>query len=335
MIEKVRWGILGDSNIGRGRALPPLLTSPVTKMVALASRDLDRAERAAAPLGIPNAYGSYEELLDDPEVEVVYIPLPNSMHVEWTIRAAEAGKHVLCEKPIALDAEGVRQIIAARDRTGVLIQEAFMVRTHPQWLRARELARTVTGPVRAMQSTFTNVNRDPKNIRNVAAFGGGALLDLGCYPVNTSRFIFEAEPLRVFARMEIDPDFGTDRLDTVIMDFAAGQSSFLCSTQASLIQRAMIFGTEARIEIETPYAAPPDRPTRLLVDRGGQLRGEAPAVEEVPICNQYRIQADLFSEAVRGLRPQAIPLEDSLANMEVLDAIRRAAESGRWEEIRV
>lgn len=333
-MDKVRWGILGDANIGRGRALPPLRRSDLCTMVALASRNQARAESAAAALGIPRAYGSYEQLLADPEVEVVYIPLPNHMHLEWTIRAAESGKHVLCEKPIGLTAADAKRLIEVRDRTGVLIQEAFMVRTHPQWLRVRELVRTgEIGTLRAMQSVFGNMNRDPKNIRNVAAFGGGALYDLGCYPITTSRFVFDAEPVRVLARMEHDPEFGTDRLDSVILDFPAGQSSFVCSTQMALYQRAMVFGSTARIEIEMPYAAPPDQPTRLLFDRGGQLAGIPPEVETIAPCNQYQIQAERFSQAVRGQAPQAIPLEDSWANMKVLDAVRRSAETEQWESI--
>jgi predicted dehydrogenase len=333
-LEKVRWGILGDANIGRGRALPPLRDNPLCTMVALASRDQARADAAAAALGIPRAYGSYEALLADPEVEVVYIPLPNHMHLEWTTRAAEAGKHVLCEKPIALTAADAKRLIDVRDRTGVLIQEAFMVRTHPQWLRVREVARSGDiGTLCAMQSIFANMNRDPKNIRNISAFGGGALYDLGCYPITTSRFVFDAEPTRVLARMDYDPDFGTDRLDSVILDFPDAQSSFVCSTQMALYQRAMVFGTKARVEIEMPYAAPADQSTRLLVDHGGQLAGVPPDIETIAPCNQYRIQAELFSKAVRKMGPQAIPLEDSWANMKVLDAVRLSARSNAWEKV--
>lgn len=303
-------------------------------MVALASRDRQRAERAASALGIPRAYDSYDALLADPDVEVVYIPLPNHLHVEWTIRAAMAGKHVLCEKPITLDAADALRLIGVRDQAGVKIQEAFMVRSHPQWLRARDLVRSgAIGQVRAMHTIFCNMNRNPENIRNILKFGGGALYDLGSYPVTMSRFIFEAEPRRVFARIERDPEFGTDIIDNVILDFASGSSSFICSTQMSLHQQTQIYGTDGRIEIEIPFAAPPDRPTRIFIDRGGQLSGTAPDVEILPTCNQYLIQAELFSQAIRGLRPQSMPLEESVANMRVIDAIWASAASGRWESV--
>ena len=314
--------------------LPPLVDSACCTMVALASRNLAKAQRAAAALAIPRAYGSYEALIEDPDVEAVYIPLPNHLHVEWTIRAAEAGKHVLCEKPIALTADDVNLLIAARDKTGVRIQEAFMVKTHPQWLRVAEIIRAGDiGVVRAMQSTFSNMNRDPKNIRNRPDFGGGALYDLGCYCILTSRLVLGREPVRAAARIERDPEFDTDRLDSVIIDFPNGQSSFVCSTQMAALQRATVFGTTARIEIEIPYAAPAHRPTRLIIDRGGQLTGMAPEVETIPACNQYLIQAELFSRAVRGLGEQAMSLEELLANLRVIDAIRRAGESGAWETV--
>src|SRR4051812_47163368 len=223
------------------------------KIVAIGSRDEAAARRTADKLGIPKAYGSYEALLADPEVDAVYIPLPNHLHVPWSIKAAEAGKHVLCEKPIALDAAEARRLLAARDRTGVLIEEAFMVRTHPQWLAVREAVRGGRlGELRAIQGMFSYFNRDPGNVRNMAGIGGGALLDIGCYPVTVSRFLFEAEPRRVVAAIELDPDFGTDRLTSGLLEFERGQSAFTCSTQLVPAQWMQILGTRGRIQVEIP-----------------------------------------------------------------------------------
>src|SRR5688572_23334213 len=244
-------------------------SSDRSKVVAIASRDAAKASAAAELLGIPRAYGSYEELIADPEIEAIYNPLPNHLHVPWSIRAAEAGKHVLCEKPIGLDAGDARRLLAVRDRTGVLVQEAFMVRTHPQWLGVREAVRAGrVGELRAIQGFFSYFNRDPANVRNLADAGGGGLLDIGCYPVTLSRFLFEAEPVRVMALLERDPDFGVDRLSSGILEFERGQCSFTCSTQLVAYQRMHVFGTTGRLEVEVPFNAPPDRPCRVLADTG-------------------------------------------------------------------
>ena len=335
-MERVRWGIVGDAEIGREKVIPAMQKGQHTEIVALASRDQAKAERSAAASGIPKAYGSYEALLADPDIEAVYIPLPNHLHVPWSIKAAEAGKHVLCEKPIALDLAEAKTLVAARDRTGVLIQEAFMVRTAPQWLRTRELVQGgAIGELRAAQWSFTYNNTDPKNVRNIADIGGGAAYDIGCYPINTCRFVFGAEPRRVVALIERDPTFRTDRLDTVILDFPNGQASFLCSTQLVPYQRAQFFGTTGRIEIEIPGNAPPDKPARIFIDDGRDAEGSGIKTEEFPIADQYTIQGDVFSKAIRGAGPQAYTLEDSLGNMAVIDAVFRSAESGRWEDVTV
>ena len=332
-MSKVRWGVLGAARIALKKVIPALQRGERSTVVALASRTPDTARAAAAELGIPRAYGSYEELLADREVEVVYNPLPNHLHVPWSIRAAEAGKHVLCEKPVALDAAGARRLLRARDRTSLLVQEAFMVRTHPQWLGVREAVRAGRiGALRAVQGFFSYFNRDPANVRNVAEWGGGGLLDIGCYPVTLARFLFEAEPLRVMALLERDPDFGVDRLSSGILEFARGQCAFTCSTQLVAYQTMNVFGDRGRLQVEVPFNAPTDRACRVFADSGIDPLGGG--VEELtfPACDQYTLQGDLFSAAVRAGGPAPIPLEDAVANMEALDALARSARSGRWEQ---
>jgi len=332
MQTKLRWGVLGAAAIAVKKVIPAMQHSNWTEVTAIASRDLNRARQAAESLRITKAYGSYEELIDDPEVDAIYNPLPNHLHVPWTIKAAEAGKHVLCEKPIALNVAEVRQLIAVRNRTGVKIGEAFMIRSHPQWLRARELVRAgEIGELRAIVGAFSYFNRDPKNIRNVPEYGGGGLMDIGCYPINTSRFLFEREPQRVVGLLENDPDMKTDRLGSAILDFAPGQAIFTCSTQLVPYQRMQILGTKSRIEIEIPFNAPPDQPCRIFVDDGSDLRGRSARIEEFPICDQYTLQGDAFSRAVREHTEVPVPLEDALANMQVIDALFRSAAGSGWQ----
>ncbi len=305
-----------------------------TTVAAIASRDLSRAQSAAAALGIPTAYGSYEALLDDPSIDAIYNPLPNHLHVEWTTRAVEAGKHVLCEKPIGLSAADVQRLIAARDRTGRRIQEAFMVVTHPQWLRARDLVRSGRlGALRTMTAGFSYMNTDPANIRNVAAYGGGALFDIGCYFVATSRFIFGGEPRRVAASIERDPVFHVDRRTSVILEYDAGTFAGTCATQTTPYQRVELFGSDARLAVEIPVNAPPDRPCRLFYDPRGALDGSSIETIEIPTCDQYTIQGDLFSRAIIDGTPQPYPLEESRANLRVIDALFRAAEDATWVRV--
>ncbi len=333
-MRKVRWGVLGAAKIAVEKVIPAMQRGEATEIVAIASRSEAKAKTAADRLHVPKAYGSYEELLADPEIEAIYNPLPNHLHVPWSIKAAEAGKHVLCEKPIGLSADEARLLLAARDKHGVLVQEAFMVHTHPQWLRARDLVRAGRiGKVCAMQTAFSYFNRDPANVRNIAGIGGGGgLYDIGCYAITTSRFIFEAEPRRVMGVIESDPDLGVDRLTSAILDFPSGQSQFTCSTQMVPYQRTQIFGARGRIEIEIPFNAPPDRPCRLFVDDGSDLFGGGIETIEVPIVNQYTLQGDLFSHAIRAGGPAPMPLEDAVRNMAVIDAIFRSAKTGLWEE---
>jgi predicted dehydrogenase len=334
-MRKTRWGVLGVANIAVVKVIPAMQHGERSEIVAIASRDLAKAQQAAAKLGIPKAYGSYEELLADPDIDAIYNPLPNHLHVPWSIKAAEAGKHVLCEKPIGLSAEEAKQLRDARDRTGVKIGEAFMVRTHPQWLKALEWVRAGSiGDLRSIMGYFSYFLLDPTNVRNVFDWGGGGVMDIGCYPIFTSRFIFGSEPRRVLAVIDRDPEMKIDRLTSAILDFPSGQSIFTCSTQLVPYQRMQIFGTKGRIEIEIPFNAPPDYPCRVLLDGSGDLFGRGIETYEAPICDQYTIQGDQFSRAVQGEGDVPVPLESAIANMAVIDAVFRSAESGKWEEPR-
>jgi predicted dehydrogenase len=331
MREKVRWGVLSSAKIGIAKVIPAMQRGEWSEVVAIASRNAENARASAANLGIRKAYGSYEELLADPDVEAIYNPLPNSLHVPWSIRAAEAGKHVLCEKPLALSVAECRTLIDARNRTGVKVGEAFMVRTHPQWLRTREIIRSgEIGDVRAVMAAFSFFNRNAKNIRNVPELGGGALMDIGCYAIQFSRFMYGQEPVRVVGLLERDPEMAIDRLSSAALEFPSGQAVFTCCMQMVPYQRAHVFGTRGRIEVEIPFNAPTDRPCRLRVDSGADLFGGGARTEEFPICDQYSIQGDLFSKAVRDGCDVPTPLEDSIRNMAVIEALYRSAQENRW-----
>ena len=334
MPEKIRWGVLGVANIAVKKVIPAMQKGRFSEIAAIASRDAARASHAAAQLGIPKSYGSYHDLLTDPAIQAVYIPLPNHLHVPLSIKAAEAGKHVLCEKPIALTAEEVRQLIAVRNKTRVKIGEAFMVRTAPEWLRARELVRSgAIGELRSIVSVFSYFNRDPKNIRNVPEIGGGAVMDIGCYPINISRFLFEREPIRVAALIDRDPEMNTDRLSSALLDYGSGHAIFTCSTQLVPFQRMQILGTKARIDMEIPYNIPTDRPSRIFIDDGSELAGRKARIEEFETSDQYTIQGDAFSRAILDNSDVAVPLENALGNMLVIEAVLRAGQSGRWETV--
>jgi predicted dehydrogenase len=302
-----------------------------SEVAAIASRDLRKAEDAARKLGVPRAYGSYEELLADPDIEAIYNPLPNDLHVPWSIQAAEAGKHVLCEKPLSTTVALARKLLAVRDRTGVKIGEAFMVRTHPRWLRARELIRGGRiGELRSISGQFSYFNRDPANIRNIRESGGGALLDMGCYPITLSRFIYGEEPVRVFGDIERDSETLADRLTSAILDFPSGQSTFTCSTQLVHFQRMQFLGTLGRMEIQYPINPPNDQPSQLLIDEA-KVAGGPVLSEAFEYADQFTIQADLFSKAIRENGQVAVPIEDSIRNVAVIEAVFRSAESGKWE----
>jgi predicted dehydrogenase len=334
-MRKLRWGVLGVARIATVKVIPAMQRGELTEIAAIASRQSERAETAALELGIPKAYGSYDDMLADPDIDAVYNPLPNHLHVAWSIRAAEAGKHVLCEKPIGMNAGEARDLIAARDRTGVVIGEAFMVQVHPQWERAVELVRGGDiGKLRAMVGSFGYFNVKPENIRNIPQFGGGALMDIGCYPIKTSRMIFGEEPRRVSAIMDRHAVLGTDILTSAILEYPSGQCIFTCATQIVPNQSIQILGATGRIDIEIPFNAVPGRVSRIRIDDGSDITGAAIKLEEFPPCDQYTIQGDRFSQAILEHSAPPVPLEDSLHNMAVIDAVVRAAKSGRWEEPR-
>jgi predicted dehydrogenase len=335
MANKLRWGVLSTANIGLKKVIPAMQQGALTAVTAIASRDILKAREAAASLGIATAYGSYEELLADPDIDAIYNPLPNQLHVPWTIRAAEAGKHVLCEKPLSLTVAEAETLLEVRARTGVKIGEAFMIRSYPQWLRLRELlSEGRIGELRSVAGFFSYFNNDPANIRNQPDAGGGALMDIGCYLIHASRYAFGGSPRRAMGLVDRDPAMHIDRLTSGILDFEAGQSIFMCSTQLVPYQRIHFFGTKGRIEIEIPFNAPPDRPTRIFIDSNGDLSCSGIATETFPICDQYTMQGDAFSKAVQDNTGVPVSVEDAIANMAVIEAVFESARSGQWVTLR-
>jgi len=326
----LRWGVLSTAKIGREKVIPGIQAVERCEVVAIGSRDADLAKGVATELGIPRAHGSYEALVEDPEVDAVYIPLPNHMHREWTIAAARAGKHVLCEKPIALssaEAEEMADVCAAE---GVRLMEAFMYRLHPSWVAVRELVGSGRiGELRAVQSWFSYYNDDPTNIRNVREWGGGALMDIGCYSVNLSRMLFGAEPTRVEASITRDPVSGVDVLTSALLEFGDGIATFTCSTRAEPDQRVHVHGTEGRISVGIPFNIPGDRPTEVFLTAGG----DPPVAPETEVltfdpADEYAVQAEEFASAVLDDAPVPLPPKDSVANMRVIEAIFAAGDRG-------
>jgi predicted dehydrogenase len=334
MKKKIRWGVLSTANIGVKKVIPGMQLGKLCTVTAIASRDFTRARAAANALNIEKAYGSYEELLKDPEVDAIYNPLPNQMHVPWTARAAEAGKHVLCEKPLSMTVAEAETLLEVRARTGVKIGEAFMIRSFTQWLRLRELLDAGRiGELRAVVAAFSYYNVDPKNIRNQVESGGGALYDIGCYCIQAARYAFGALPRRAVGLVERDPEMQTDRLTSAMLDFDAGQAIFTCSTQLIPYQRVHFLGTKGRIEIEIPFNAPKDRPTRMFIDETGDLFGGGIKTEEFATADQYTMQGDAFSRAILEDTEVPVPLEDAIANMKVIEAVFRSAETGGWVNV--
>ncbi len=326
-MSKVRWGQISTANIGVKKVLPAMQRGQYSAVVAIASRELTRARQAAQALGIPKAYGSYQELLADPEIDAVYNPLPNHLHVPWSIRALEAGKHVLCEKPLALTAAEAQSLLDVAKRYPKLkVMEAFMYRHHPQWVRAKTMVRDgKIGTLRTIHSFFSYYNDDPANVRNMAEIGGGGLMDIGCYNISLARFIFDKEPQRVVGIVEYDPQFKTDRLASGMMDFGDGTATWTCSTQLAPYQRVNIFGTRGRIEIEIPFNAPPNKPCKMGYETKGKL-------EEIvlPTTDQYTVQGDLMSLAILKNLPVPTPLEDGVNNMRVIEALVASGRAGTW-----
>lgn len=318
-MSKVTWGILSTAKIGLEKVIPAMLRSEHGEVVAIASRHQDQASKAANALGLAKAYGSYASLLADPDVQAVYNPLPNHLHVPWTLKALAAGKHVLCEKPIAMTAMEAQSLLEAAQKYPKLkVMEAFMYRLHPQWIRAKELVNQgEIGDLRTIQSFFSYHNRDAANIRNLADYGGGGLMDIGCYCISLARFLFDAEPTRVTGCVDIDPAFNTDRMASGILEFEQGTATFTCSTQLAPYQRVHIFGTTGRIEIEIPFNAPPDAPCRLWLQQGSEI-GEI----TFDVADQYTLQCDAFSMAILEDMPVPTPLQDAVNNMKVIEAIK-------------
>jgi len=334
MANKVRWGVLSTAAIGVKKVIPAMQLGQYSVVKAIASRDLQRAKAAAGELGIEKAYGSYEELLADPEIDAIYNPLPGHLHIPWTAKAAEAGKHVLCEKPLSMTVAEAENLLPVQARTGVKIGEAFMIRSFTQWLRTEELLRSGRiGELRAVMAWFSYFNADPKNIRNQVETGGGALYDIGCYCIQAARTGFGAEPKRVVGLIERDPKLGTDRLTSALMEFDRGHAIFTVSTQTVAYQRVHFVGTKERIEIEIPFNAPKDRPTRLWVDETGELFGSGIKTEEFPTADQYTMQGDAFSKAILEGGDVPVTLEAGIANMRVIEAIFKSAEVSGWVHI--
>jgi len=326
-MRKIRWGVLSTAQFGVNTSVPAMQLGEYSVVSALASRDLASAQFAAKRLAIPKAYGSYEELLADPEIDAIYNPLPNHLHVPWSIKALEAGKNVLCEKPIAMSAAEAQELLNVSGRYPHLkVMEAFMYRHHPQWQAVLQLVREgQIGDLENVHSFFSYRNIDPDNIRNRKDIGGGALMDIGCYCISLSRFLFAAEPKRLAARKESDPTFETDRLTSAVMEFDRGSATFTCATQLAGYQRATIYATRGWIEIEIPFNPPNDRPCSILVNRDGKT-------EQITfdIVNQYTLQGDLFARAILENKPVFTPLEDAVANMQVIDAVFMSAARGEW-----
>ena len=315
-MTKVKWGVLSTANIGTKNVIPSMQKGSLCEIAAISSRNIENAKKAAEKLEISKAYGSYEELLADPEIEAVYNPLPNHLHVPWTIKALEAGKHVLCEKPISITAEEASELMEVTKRyPNLKVMEAFMYRFHPQWEKVKEVIKSgEIGEVRSVNSVFTYHNVDPANVRNKADIGGGGILDIGCYCINMSRFLFEGEPIKVTSHIERDPEFGTDRLASGILEFENGVANFMCSTQLDHRQNAVIYGSKGHIELNIPFNAPNEHTRKMWIRKNGN-------VETIifDTCDQYTLQGDAFSRAVLNDTPVPTPLEDALANMKVID----------------
>jgi predicted dehydrogenase len=330
-MKKIRFGILSTARIGRTKVIPAMQKGKYSVVTAIASRSGDAAEAVGQALDIPKRYASYEALLNDPDIDAVYIPLPNHLHVDWAIRAMRAGKHVLCEKPIGLNTEDVNRLIDATSRyPDVRVMEAFMYRHHPQWQDAkRRVDSGEIGTVTAIQSFFSYFNDDPDNIRNRADIGGGGLMDIGCYCVSLARFLFGSEPGRVCGLMDLDPRFGTDRTFSGMLDFSGRVASFTCSTQLAPYQRVNILGTGGRIELLIPFNAPPDKPSQIILQRSADTELPERTIT-FGVCDQYTIQGDLFARAILDGAPAPTPLTDAWANMHTMEVLLESARTGAW-----
>lgn len=333
-MQKIRWGVLGAAKIAREKVIPAMQGKKNYEVTAIASRSLDKAKAAAESLGIAKYYGSYEELINDPEIDAIYNPLPNDLHISYTLQCIEAGKHVLCEKPLALEAEDVQSLIRARDKAGVKVGEAFMVASNPQWKKARDIiASGELGTLRAVQGFFSYYNRQKDNIRNIPENGGGGVWDIGCYPVFTSRFALGEEPQRLAALLDFDPEFGTDRVGSVILQYPSVQMTFSISTQLVPYQRMMFYGERKALEVRIPFNAPIDQPNELHIHHG-DIAGHQLEVLKLPVSDQYTEQAEEFSEAILRNKDVPVSLEAAYQNTRILQAIFQAAKEERWINLR-
>lgn len=333
MSRKIKWGVLSTANIGVRLVIPAMQQGRNLEINALASRDRNKARKLADQLGIPNVYGSYEELLQAPDIDAIYIPLPNDLHVHWTAQAIKAGKHVLCEKPLALTAQEIAPLLQLRDQYQVKVGEAFMVRCHPQWNYALEVVkRGDLGRVIGYQGFFSYFNDDPNNIRNIKEKGGGALYDIGCYPIFTSRLIFQEEPKRVVSLLEFDPTFKTDRLGSVILEYPSGQATFMVSTQAVPYQRVEIIGTKKRLEIKIPFNALNNKPGQVFTYQG-DLEETDVAIKTMTLCDQYTLQGEAFSQAILDDSAVPVSLESAVANAKVIEAVMKSTQTKQWVDV--
>lgn len=330
-MNKVHWGILSTAKIGRTQVIPAMQNARYAEVMAIASRDAEKAKAVAADLGVPKVYADYETLLADPDIDAIYNPLPNNMHVPYTIKALQAGKHVLCEKPIGMDAAEARQLLeATRQYPHLKVMEAFMYRFHPQWQKARQIVNDgLLGEVRTMHTHFSYFNDDAGNIRNIPEVGGGALMDIGCYCLSFPRFIKGSEPERVVCLINFDPQMGTDRLTSGMIDFGQGfTATFTCSTQLEPYQRVNIFGTKGRLEIEIPVNAIANEPAKLWL----QNNKEISEITTEPV-DQYTLQVEEFSKAILNDIAVPTPLTDAINNMKVIDALFKSAKEKAWVTI--
>lgn len=321
-MNTIHWGIISTAKIGIEKVIPAIHQANNGEVRAIASRSVGKAQEAAQKCDIPHSYGSYEELLADSSIDAIYNPLPNHLHVPKTVAALKAGKHVLCEKPIALDSEEAQKLLAESQKYPDLnVMEAFMYRFHPQWQKAKAFVTNGTiGKLQTVHSVFSYYNNNPENIRNKADMGGGGLMDIGCYCISLSRYLFDEEPKDVSGYWKVDPDFETDYLSSGTLQFSNGTATFSCSTQSAPHQQVEILGTEGRIVIEVPFNAPPDKETRLLVYKDGNHKEIS-----FSAVNQYTRQAEAFAKAIIEDQPVPTPLEDAIDNMKVIDAFRRSA----------
>ena len=328
--QKVCWGILSTAKIGVQKVIPAMQQGAHCEVAAIASRNRSRAEEVAQSLDIARAVDSYEELLAMPEIDAIYNPLPNHLHIPWTIKALQAGKHVLCEKPIGLSVNESRALLEERKKyPGQKVMEAFMYRHHPRWIKVKELVSSgAVGKVQAIHTIFSYYNDDPDNIRNKSDYGGGSLMDIGCYCISAPRFILDEEPAKVFGDMEMDTDFGIDRRTSGIMESPTASATFTSATQMAPHQSVKIFGTQGSLEIPIPFNPPTDEPTSIF------LSGKQEEEITIHACNQYTIQGDSFSKSILEDKPVPVPLEDAVANMQVLEGIIKSNEKGSWVSVR-